>query len=51
MYVCKYKCIFVYRGCRDRMVVGLPLPKQSVPITTKVVSLSPAHGELYSIQH
>ena len=24
---------------------------QSVPITTKVVSLNPAHGELYSIQH
>jgi hypothetical protein len=24
---------------------------QSVPITTKVVSLNPVHGELYSIQH
>jgi hypothetical protein len=24
---------------------------QSVPITTKVVSLSPVHGEVYSIQH
>ena len=24
---------------------------QSVPITTKVVSSSPAHGEMYSIQH
>jgi len=24
---------------------------QSVPITTKVVSLNPAHGEVYSIQH
>jgi len=22
-----------------------------VPITTKVVSLNPAHGEVYSIQH
>jgi hypothetical protein len=24
---------------------------QSVPITTKIVSLNPAHGEVYSIQH
>ena len=24
---------------------------QSVPITTKVVSLNPAHGEVYSIQN
>jgi hypothetical protein len=24
---------------------------QSVPITTEVVSLNPAHGEVYSIQH
>jgi hypothetical protein len=30
---------------RDHMVV------QSVPITTKVVSSHPAHGEVYSIQH
>jgi len=27
------------------------LPVQSVPITTKVVSLHPVHGEAYSIQH
>ena len=27
------------------------LPVQSVPITTKVVSSNPAHGEVYSIQH
>jgi hypothetical protein len=33
------------------MVVGLQLSVQSVPITTKVVSLSPVHGEAYSIQH
>ena len=33
------------------MVVGLQLPVQSVHITTKVVSLNPAHGEVYSIQH
>ena len=29
----------------------LQLPLQSVPITTKVVSSIPAHGEVYSIQH
>jgi hypothetical protein len=27
------------------------LPVQSVPITTKVVSSNPAHGEVYSLQH
>jgi hypothetical protein len=27
------------------------LPVQSVPITTKVVSLNPTHGDLYLIQH
>ena len=27
------------------------LPMQSVPITTNIVSLNPAHGEVYSIQH
>ena len=39
-----------HRG-RDRMVVDLQLPVQSVPITTKVVSLNPVHGEMYLIQH
>jgi hypothetical protein len=29
----------------DRMVVGLQLPVESVPITTKVVSSNPVHGE------
>jgi hypothetical protein len=29
----------------------LQLPVQSVPITTKVVSSNPVHGEVYSIQH
>ena len=29
----------------------LQLPMQSVPITTKVVSSNPVHGEVYSIQH
>ena len=28
------------RRSRDRMVVGLQLPVQSVPITTKIVSLT-----------
>jgi hypothetical protein len=37
---------------RDRIVVGLQLPVQSVPITTsKVASLNTAHGNVYSIQH
>ena len=31
--------------------MDLQLPMQSVPITTKVVSSNPAHGEMYSIQH
>jgi hypothetical protein len=30
--------------------MDLQLPVQSVPITTKVVSLNSAHGEVYSIQ-
>jgi len=34
----------------DRMA-DLQRPIQSVPITTKVVSLNPVYGELYSIQH
>ena len=43
----------VTRGSRGRvrMVVGLQLPVQSVPTTTKVVSSNPVHGEVYSIQH
>jgi len=31
--------------------LDLQLPMQSVPITTNVVSLNPAHGEAYLIQH
>jgi hypothetical protein len=31
--------------------MDLQLPVQSVPITTKVVSSSPTHGEVYLIQH
>jgi hypothetical protein len=39
------------RRGRDRMVVYLQLPVQSVPITTNIVNLNPTHGEVYSIQH
>ena len=38
-------------GCRDRMVVGFTITVQSVPITTKVMSLNHVQGEVYSIQH
>jgi hypothetical protein len=31
--------------------LDLQLPVQLVPITTKVVSSNPVHGEMYSIQH
>ena len=31
--------------------LDLQLHVQSVPITTKVVSSNPVHGEVYSIQH
>jgi len=31
--------------------LDLQLHVQSVPITTKVVSLNPVHGEVYLIQH
>jgi hypothetical protein len=31
--------------------LDLQLPVESVPITTKVVSSNPVHGEVYSIQH
>ena len=34
--------------CRQ---LDLQLPIQSVPIITNVVSLNPAHGEVYSIQN
>jgi hypothetical protein len=27
------------------------LPVQSVPITTKVMSSNPTHGDVYSVQH
>jgi hypothetical protein len=33
------------------MVVGFTTNVHSVPISTKVVSWNPIHGEIYSIQH
>ena len=39
-----------FKGRRDR-ILDLQLPVQSVPITTKVMSSNPLHGEMYSIQH
>jgi hypothetical protein len=38
-------------GGRDHMIVGLQLPVQSVPITTKIVISNPANGKLYLKQH
>ena len=32
-------------------LLELQLQEQSVPITTKVVSSNPVHGEVYTIQH
>ena len=47
---------FTHTSPRDRhggdgLVVDLQLPMQSVPINTKVVSLNPAHDEVFLIQH
>jgi hypothetical protein len=39
------------RHGRSCLVVGFRTTYASVPITTKVMSLNPAHGEVYSIQH
>ena len=46
----------VYHGMEIIMVVivwllDLQLHMQSVPITINIVSLNPAHGEVYSIQN
>jgi hypothetical protein len=39
------------RHGRYRMVVGLQLLMQSSPITTYILTLNIAHGEVYPIQH
>jgi hypothetical protein len=44
-------CFVGGRRGRDRMILDLQLPMQSVPITTNVVSSNPVHGEVYSMQH
>ena len=38
------------RGCRSDRMVDLQLHTQSMPITTEVVSLNPAHGKVYLIK-
>ena len=49
--------IFLFLSLEGTIVVviiwllDLQLPVQSVPITTKVVSSNPVHGEVYLIQH
>jgi hypothetical protein len=43
--VVNYGSLFVY------YILDLQLYMQSVPITTKVVSLNPTNDEVYSIQH
>jgi len=51
------QCMFRFLFQRGAFVVviiwlaDLQLPLQSVPITTNFVSSSPAHGQVYSIQH
>ena len=53
-YVHNESCILEYIGAVVVVIVcylDLQLSMQSVPITTKVVSLNPSHGEVYSIQH
>ena len=44
-----------YLLCQEAIVIiwwlDFPLPMQSVPITTNVVSWNPVHGEVYLIQH
>jgi hypothetical protein len=50
IYFTTVSMLLLCRSCRshDCMIVG---SVQSVPITTKVVSSTPAHGEVYSTQH
>jgi hypothetical protein len=50
--VCFHRnCVFSCNHNEGRHGCDLQLPVQSVPITNKVVSSNPAHGEVYSIQH
>jgi hypothetical protein len=51
--------MFIFIPCKNlispvhtvyKLIIDLQLPMQSVPITTKVVSSNPVHGEEYSMQ-
>jgi hypothetical protein len=50
-----FSCVLPYHvGAVVVMIVwylDIQLPMQPVPITTKVVTSNPVHGEVYSIQH
>ena len=50
IYITSTCITILVRGRRDRMVVRLTTTC-SMPITTKVVSLNPIHGEVYSVEH
>ena len=61
-YYCKDSCMYVFKVLIFPLFLWavvvmiswqlhLQLPVQSVTIATKVVSLNPTHGEVYSIQH
>jgi hypothetical protein len=43
--------IRIHKSKKERQHNGQNPPVKSEPITTKVLSLNPAHGEVYSIQH
>ena len=45
-----YDIAYIFGGLRGcgHMVVGFPLPMQSVPFTTDVVSSNPAQGDVYN---
>ena len=47
-FICYYNTVSSYLSKGHH---HLQLPVQSVPITTKVVSLNPIDGNVYSIQH
>ena len=43
--------LYCFTGPSIVIVLDLQLPMRSVPITTNIVSSSPAHSEVYLIQH
>jgi hypothetical protein len=45
-------CLYIYQlFSRGRSWIYFKLPVQSVPITTKAVSLNPADGDMYSTHY